>query len=44
MGENVPLVLVGKKTDLTEIHQVTYEVGKQLAEDLKAVFIETSAK
>ena len=44
VGENVPLVLVGNKTDLTERRQVTYEVGKQLAEEMKAVFIETSAK
>ena len=44
VGENVPLVLVGNKTDLTERRQVTYEVGKRLAEEMKAVFIETSAK
>ena len=40
MGENVPLVLVGNNTDLTKRCQVTYEVGKQLAEEMKAVFIE----
>ena len=44
VGENVPLVLVGNKTDLTERRRVTYEEGKQLAEEMKAVFIETSAK
>ena len=43
--EKFPLVLVGNKTDLTvERHHVTYEVVKQLAEVIKAVFIETLAR
>ena len=45
LGENVPLVLVGNKTVLiVERHHVTYEVVKQLAEVIKAVFIETLAR
>ena len=31
--EKFPLILVGNKTDPTERRQVTYEVGKQLAEE-----------
>lgn len=41
---NVPMVLVGNKTDLHMDRCVTTEEGKALAEEMKAVFLETSAK
>lgn len=41
---NVPMVLVGNKTDLHTDRKVTSEEGKGLAEEMHAVFIETSAK
>ena len=44
VGENVPLVLVGNKTDLHVDRRVSHEQGKKLAEEMKAVFMETSAK
>lgn len=40
----VPIVLVGNKSDLHTDRRVTLEQGKRLAEEMKAVFIETSAK
>jgi len=44
VGEGVPIILVGNKTDLHVDRRVTHEQGKRLAEEMKAVFIETSAK
>jgi len=44
VGDRVPLVLVGNKTDLHVDRRVTHEQGKKLAEEMKAVFMETSAK
>lgn len=41
---NVPIVLVGNKNDLQMERGVAYGEGKKLAEDMKAVFLETSAK
>lgn len=41
---NVPMVLVGNKTDLHMDRRVTQEDGKKLAEEMKAAFLETSAK
>lgn len=41
---NVPIVLVGNKTDLHMERAVTTEMGKRMADQWKAVFIETSAK
>ncbi|XP_017778647.1 PREDICTED: GTP-binding protein Rheb homolog [Nicrophorus vespilloides] len=41
---HVPLVLVGNKTDLHMERMISTEEGKRLAEDWKAVFLETSAK
>jgi len=40
----LPLVLVGNKTDLRMKRIITTEVGKQLADQWKATFIEASAK
>lgn len=40
----VPLVLVGNKTDLHMERAITTEEGKKLAEDWRAIFLETSAK
>lgn len=40
----VPIVLVGNKTDLHLERQVSSSDGKKLADDWNAVFIETSAK
>jgi len=41
---NVPIILVGNKTDLHTDRRVTHEQGKRFAEEMKAVFLETSAK
>ncbi|CAG2068522.1 unnamed protein product, partial [Timema podura] len=42
--ENVPIVLVGNKTDLHMERMISSEEGKRLAELWKAAFLETSAK
>ncbi|MFX0002112.1 MAG: GTP-binding protein [Candidatus Hermodarchaeota archaeon] len=48
-GENIPIVIVGNKTDLTEERKVFYQEGARLANDLsqsekvKISYIETSA-
>ncbi len=39
-----PLILVGNKSDLEEERAVSTEEGDALATELKALFIETSAK
>ena len=44
VGGCVPIILVGNKTDLHVDRRVTQAQGKALAEEMKAVFIETSAK
>lgn len=45
MGKpNVPVVLVGNKTDLHQERAVSTDEGKRLAESWKASFLETSAK
>jgi Ras family protein len=41
---SVPIVLVGNKCDLHMERKVTEEQGKKSATDMKAVFLETSAK
>ena len=40
----VPLVLVGNKCDLHMDRRITEATGKKLAQDMKAHFLETSAK
>jgi len=41
---SVPLVLVGNKNDLHMERRITEATGKKLAADMKAIFLETSAK
>ena len=41
---SVPIILVGNKSDLQSDRRVSHEQGKKLAEEMKAVFLETSAK
>lgn len=41
---NIPLVLVGNKTDLHMQRVISTEMGKKLAADWKASFVECSAK
>ena len=41
---SVPIILVGNKTDLQVDRRVTQEQGKNLAAEMKAAFLETSAK
>ena len=44
-GERIDLVLVGNKSDLPENqHEISYKMGKQLADNLGCPFVETSAK
>lgn len=40
----VPIVLVGNKNDLHMERKVTHDDGRRLAEQMRAVFLETSAK
>lgn len=40
----VPIVLVGNKTDLHMERNISTEKGRKLAEEWKAIFLETSAK
>ena len=40
----MPIILVGNKTDLHVDRRVTQDQGKALAQEMKAAFIETSAK
>lgn len=39
-----PIILVGNKKDLARERAVSYEQGKELAELMKAKFVEVSAK
>ena len=41
---NLPIILVGNKSDLHNDRCVSIEEGKKLAREMKAVFLETSAK
>lgn len=41
---SVPLVLVGNKCDLHMERRISEATGKKLAQDMKAMFLETSAK
>ena len=41
---NLPIVLVGNKSDLHNDRCVSVEEGRKLAREMKAVFLETSAK
>ncbi|KAI8904429.1 ras family-domain-containing protein [Gorgonomyces haynaldii] len=43
-GDDVIIVLVGNKTDLTEKRQVSTEEGEKKAKEFNVMFIETSAK
>lgn len=43
-GNDVIIMLVGNKTDLSEKRQVSIEDGERKAKELKVMFIETSAK
>jgi len=42
--QNIPIVLVGNKSDLHVDREVSVEDGKKMAEQIHAVFLETSAK
>jgi len=42
--ENVTILVVGNKCDLTEKRQVTEKEGKEFAEEHKLLFLESSAK
>ncbi|CAG7838647.1 unnamed protein product [Allacma fusca] len=41
---DVPMILIGNKTDMPDIREVSTEKGKALARDLDINFLETSAK
>lgn len=43
-GEDVTIIIVGNKIDLAEKRQVGTEEGQALADKLKCMFYETSAK
>ena len=38
------MILIGNKIDLQEKRRITVEEGKKLAREMKAEFLETSAK
>ncbi len=44
INKDIPVVVVGNKTDLNEDRQISYQEGVSLANKLKASYIETSAK
>lgn len=44
IGEKKPVILIGCKSDLTELRQVDYSDGERTAESFTAPYIETSAK
>ena len=43
-GDDVLLVIVGNKTDLSDIRKVSRSEGKAKAREHEALFLETSAK
>jgi len=43
-SENVPIIVVGNKCDLTDLREVSTEEGKELARSMGADFLEASAK
>jgi len=43
-GNDVIIMLIGNKVDLEEKRQISTEEGKKKAVELKALFMETSAK
>lgn len=43
-ADNLPMVVVGNKTDLESQRQIPIEEGQKLAESFGAAFVETSAK
>ena len=43
-GDDVMIVLVGNKTDLTDKRQISYDEGEQKAKALNVMFAEVSAK
>ena len=42
--KNILICLIGNKTDLEEKREVSYEEGKNFAEENNLLFFETSAK
>jgi len=44
LGKNIVIALVGNKMDLQEERMVSTETGKQYANEINALFGETSAK
>ena len=43
-GDEVIIIVVGNKSDLTDLRKVSTEDGQKLATSLNAMFFETSAK
>ena len=43
-GDNIILVLVGNKTDMSDKRQISTEEGEAKAKELGCIFMETSAK
>ena len=44
MNDNLPIILIGNKSDLNDDRQVSYEEGKKKAEEYECPFYETSCK
>ncbi len=44
LNENIPLVIVGNKTDKTHKRLITYEGAREKAKEYSAKYVETSAK
>lgn len=43
-SENVDVLLVGNKSDMSHKREVTYEQGQEFADSIRCKFVETSAK